>query len=765
MKFHNKAKTLQILKCKNAEIPEFYIINVTNLKNKKKTIIENIIKRFNKSDLLIVRSSSSQEDTHKKSNAGLFKSVANVKNNYDDIDKAAAEVIKSYGKINNSSIIFIQKMITSSDFSGVVTTCNLDDYAPYYVINYSKGEDTSAVTSGKKNVEHYYQFKNHDKGDKKFIKIIKLARELESKFKNKYLDIEFAYKKSELYLLQVRPIVLKKKFLVNNKTFKETLDKLKNKIAKLKKPHPNLYGKTSYYGVMPDWNPAEIIGIKPNQLSISLYQELITDYIWAQNRNLYGFIDMKSFHLMTSFLGTPYIDIRIDFNSWIPKNLSTKIKKKLAYYYLDKFKKNTNLHDKVEFEILFTCFNPLTKSKLEQVDKKYLSKTDKLEIIKELKNINKIAFNKLNQEIKEIDILKKKQNEIIKSNLYSIDKIYWLIEDCKRFGTKPFAGLARCGFIAIELLNSLVEKNFISPKEKEEFIRGINTITTSMIKDSKLSKKKFCEIYGHLRPNTYDILSKNYKENYSFLFRNKSQFNTQKNKKFNLSEISIKKIKKFLNTNFKNISLDDFLNFIKKSIKYREYSKFIFTKNIDLIFQELKFLSKRNNLTLSEISNLDIKIIKDLYYNLDKNTLKDQLTKNIKTNIENSKLHRLIKLPEVIIEPKDIYYFHQKNNIPNFFGTSKVEADIVYLSNKKKSYFNNKIICINSADPGYDFLFNHKIAGLITEYGGANSHMGIRCSELNIPSAIGVGENNFNNIKNSSRIEIDPMTKKIIILK
>ena len=81
---------------------------------------------------------------------------------------------------------------------------------------------------------------------------------------------------------------------------------------------------------MPDWNPAEIIGIKPNNLSISLYQELITDFIWAKNRNTYGFEDMTSNHLMTIFLGTPYIDVRVDFfNSWIPSSLDDKIKKNL----------------------------------------------------------------------------------------------------------------------------------------------------------------------------------------------------------------------------------------------------------------------------------------------------------------------------------------------------------------------------------------------------------------------------------------------------
>ena len=39
---------------------------------------------------------------------------------------------------------------------------------------------------------------------------------------------------------------------------------------------------------MPDWNPVEIIGKYPSQLSVSLYKYLITDNIWAKARSIYG---------------------------------------------------------------------------------------------------------------------------------------------------------------------------------------------------------------------------------------------------------------------------------------------------------------------------------------------------------------------------------------------------------------------------------------------------------------------------------------------
>ena len=88
------------------------------------------------------------------------------------------------------------------------------------------------------------------------------------------------------------------------------------------------------------------------------------------------------------------------------------------------------------------------------------------------------------------------------------------------------------------------------------------------------------------------------------------------------------------------------------------------------------------------------------------------------------------------------------------------------LDYKKTSLNSNfdKVVCIENADPGYDFLFSKNIKGLVTKYGGQNSHMAIRCAELNIPALIGVGDQMFQKITNSEYIKIDCILKKIDLI-
>jgi len=760
--FRSKAKTLLSLKLKKSSIPKILLINCNNYrKNKSKNL--NLIKKNFPNTMVAIRSSFNNEDTSITSNAGKYKSVLNIDtSNLKKIDFAIDKIIRSKKRVSKNENFFVQKMVRNIKFSGVVLTRNLEDYSKCININYYDGENTEAVTSGKFDTKNLIYIENN-KYDipKKFQNLYLSIKEIIKKTKFEDLDIEFAVsKKNKIFIFQVRKLIVPKKISKNFLLPKDYLGKLEKKLSKLKEKHYDLFGKTTYFGNMPDWNPAEIIGTKPKPLALSLYQELITDHVWSKNRSEYGYKDLGQFHLMTTFFGTPYIDVRIDFNSWLPKNLDNKISKKIISFYLNKFKNNSSMHDKIEFEILFTCITFTTYKRIQKDLKKILTKNECKKFYKSLKQININALKKKEEDSNLIEKLKLKQELVAKSNLYEIDKIYWLVEDCKKFGTLPFAGLARCGFIAIEMLNSLVDVNVINENEKKNFLTNVKTITSEMKNDLlKLKKSEFLNKYGHLRPGTYDINSENYRSGYNKYFGG-SRIKTET--KINVKKIDISKnIRKPINKLQIYKNEDIFLKFIKESIAQREYAKFIFSKSIDLIFDNLLKFGKKYGIKKSDLAYVKIDKVLSMYFNLSNYKTIDNLKKHIAENKKEYHANKDIYLPDVITSKKDLYIRVKEFGDMNFISDKKIISKIIKYDEKEilKNY--NGIVCVENADPGFDFLFNKNITGLITKYGGLNSHMAIRCSELNLPALIGVGEKNFNDLTSYKMLKIDCISKKI----
>ena len=91
-------------------------------------------------------------------------------------------------------------------------------------------------------------------------------------------------------------------------------------------------------------------------------------------------------------------------------------------------------------------------------------------------------------------------------------------------------------------------------------------------------------------------------------------------------------------------------------------------------------------------------------------------------------------------------------------------VDISRSSNTGNLQLRGKIILLENGDPGYDWIFTKNLAGLITKYGGAASHMAIRAAEFGLPAAIGCGEI-FENLRLYQSIILDCGFKRILKLR
>ena len=181
----------------------------------------------------------------------------------------------------------------------------------------------------------------------------------------------------------------------------------------------------------------------------------------------------------------------------------------------------------------------------------------------------------------------------------------------------------------------------------------------------------------------------------------------------------------------------ELINYILKSIELREFSKFIFSKSIDQIFKLIvKIVPKK--LSSKEIIS---------YFSIDEilnNKINQKLFLKRKKEYESN---LKIFLPEVITNTSAYDVIPYMFNIPNFITSKRIIGKVLNLSNKTKNILENKIVLIENADPGFDWIFTKKIKSFATQYGGSNSHMAIRAAELNIPAVIGCGQKNLMNLK------------------
>ena len=175
----------------------------------------------------------------------------------------------------------MQSQTNNVIYSGVVFTRNIQNNAPYYLINFDKSSSTDSVTSGrvsnKVEIIRNYNSKRIFQGWKSLIESIK---EIEGLLHNLALDCEFAIKENgQIVIFQVRPIAANHKFrnTPDNKIF-STVNQLIKQYKSLSKK--SLYESHYTLSDMSFWNPAEIIGDRAGNLAYSLYRYLILSRAW-----------------------------------------------------------------------------------------------------------------------------------------------------------------------------------------------------------------------------------------------------------------------------------------------------------------------------------------------------------------------------------------------------------------------------------------------------------------------------------------------------
>lgn len=754
-----------------------------------------VVERFG-SARLVVRSSARGEDSFTASNAGGYDSVLGV-----DAERGLADAVErvaaSYGPGADDEQVLVQPMVEDVVVAGVAFTRTLEHGAPWVVVNYDATGDTASITSGGSATHRTLVVRRAALADggrppavagSPVAPLFDALAEIEALLAHDALDVEFALDAAgTVHVLQVRPLVVGEPD-VTDADVDAALEAAHARWRARAASPAHLPGDAApLFGVMPDWNPAEIIGTAPGALAVDLYRHLIMDEVWAAQRAGYGYRDVRPAPLLETFAGRPYVDVRASFASFLPADLDDALAGRLLAAALDRLRARPELHDKVEFAVVPTCVDPDLERWRRLLSADGFVPADVDRLLAGLTRITAQALTRGEEDRAAVDAVAAGAAALVAADLDPTERARRLL-DGARPATLAFAHLARSAFVAVSLLRGAEAAGVVTHAAVEGFLSTIRTVSHELTHDARavadgtLARDAFVARYGHLRPGTYDVVSPRYDADPARYLdplvahaaadpqgaADADAAAAEGHRAWERERPAFLAALAALGLPADAPTVEGFL---RRSIEGREWAKFVFTRSLSDALEQLVAAAARHGIDRRTLADASLADALALTAAADGPTVA-AVAARARERAHARRVTAACELPPLLTREDDLDAFVLGAETPNFVGSTAVTAPVVELGPAAEgeggtpaAEVAGRIALVPQADPGYDWLFGQGIVGLVTQYGGANSHMAIRAAEFGLPAAIGVGEQRYRQVTGAAVVELDPAGRLLRVVR
>ncbi|MBY0278019.1 pyruvate, phosphate dikinase, partial [Candidatus Binatia bacterium] len=337
-----------------------------------------------------------------------------------------------------------------------------------------------------------------------------------------------------------------------------------------------------------------------------------------------------------------------------------------------------------------------------------------------------------------------------------------LLDDCRAGGTLPFAVIARHAFLSEALLRSAVSRGALAPERLEALRAARRTVSTELAHDlaaareGLLSRDELLRRYGHLRPGSFDVTAARWDARPSLLDAPPAAGAAHDEPEpFFLTERESADLTRLAREIGLRVDGRGLIAYANAAVVGRERAKLLLTRHLSSALEHLAAWAARHGWSRHDLACLTLADLRTAGDQVHPRTRR-LLDERIAARRAEEDVLRAVRLGALLRDARDLYVQLDDAHAPTFVTTRVATGRPLFLDGRRETDESpgGRVICIESADPGFDWIFTHRIAGLVTRFGGGNSHMAIRCVEHRVPAAIGVGEALFDRMRGAAAVEL-----------